>query len=270
MNESVVVPAAERNDREVDQRIRRLTRRGFATGGMGALAGLLAWGWVRTRPQDQGIPWPLRRMLEWNATLAQAYFRPTRLAPTFSPSVARWPRANGNLGLQNAFDPAAWSLRLENATEKGPLIVTLEQIKSLPRVDMVTELKCIEGWSDPVRWTGVRLADLAVRLGKATRSGKAADIERSPADLLRYVSISTPDMGYYVGLDIESALHPQTLLCYAMNGRSLTVEHGAPLRLVVPVKYGIKNIKRIGTIRFTNERPADYWAERGYDWYAGH
>ena len=77
-------------------------------------------------------------------------------------------------------------------------------------------------------------------------------------------------MGYYVGLDIESALHPQTLLCYAMDDRPLSLGHGAPLRLVIPVKYGIKNIKRIGTIRFTDERPADYWAERGYDWYAGH
>jgi DMSO/TMAO reductase YedYZ molybdopterin-dependent catalytic subunit len=77
-------------------------------------------------------------------------------------------------------------------------------------------------------------------------------------------------MGYYVGLDIESVLHPQTLLCYAMNHQPLTPEHGAPLRLVIPVKYGIKYIKWIGTIRFTDERPTDYWAERGYDWYAGH
>src|SRR5438445_25196 len=80
----------------------------------------------------------------------------------------------------------------------------------------------------------------------------------------------TPDGGYYVGLDMESALHPQTLLCYEMNGQPLTLAHGAPLRLVIPVKYGIKNIKRIGTIRFTNQRPADYWAEQGYDWYSGH
>jgi DMSO/TMAO reductase YedYZ molybdopterin-dependent catalytic subunit len=55
-----------------------------------------------------------------------------------------------------------------------------------------------------------------------------------------------------------------------MNGQSLTPEHGAPLRLVIPVKYGIKNLKQVGTIRFTDERPPDYWAERGYDWYAGH
>jgi DMSO/TMAO reductase YedYZ molybdopterin-dependent catalytic subunit len=76
--------------------------------------------------------------------------------------------------------------------------------------------------------------------------------------------------GYYVGLDMASALHPQTLLVYEMEGRPLTPEHGAPLRLFTPVKYGIKSLKRIGTIRFTDERPPDFWAERGYDWYAGH
>jgi DMSO/TMAO reductase YedYZ molybdopterin-dependent catalytic subunit len=84
------------------------------------------------------------------------------------------------------------------------------------------------------------------------------------------VSLETPGRGYYVGLDIESALHPQTLLAYEMNGAPLQPMHGAPLRLAIPVKYGIKNIKRIGTIRYTNVRPADFWAERGYDWYAGH
>ncbi len=55
-----------------------------------------------------------------------------------------------------------------------------------------------------------------------------------------------------------------------MNGEPLQPEHGAPLRLVIPVKYGIKSIKRIGSIHFTDKRPDDYWAERGYDWYAGH
>jgi DMSO/TMAO reductase YedYZ molybdopterin-dependent catalytic subunit len=81
--------------------------------------------------------------------------------------------------------------------------------------------------------------------------------------------MATPDEGYYVGLDMASALHPQTLLCYEMNGKPLALEHGAPLRLAIPVKYGIKNLKRIGTITYTDQKPADYWAERGYDWYAG-
>jgi DMSO/TMAO reductase YedYZ molybdopterin-dependent catalytic subunit len=95
-----------------------------------------------------------------------------------------------------------------------------------------------------------------------TRDGRGA--------MYDYVSLETPDRGYYVGLDRDSAMHPQTLLCYEMGGVSLSLEHGAPLRLAIPVKYGIKNIKRIGTIRFTDTRPPDYWAERGYDWYAGH
>jgi DMSO/TMAO reductase YedYZ molybdopterin-dependent catalytic subunit len=82
--------------------------------------------------------------------------------------------------------------------------------------------------------------------------------------------METPDRGYYVGLDMQSAAHPQTLLAYELNGQPLTWQHGAPLRLAIPVKYGIKNIKRLGVIRYTNVRPADYWAERGYDWYAGH
>ena len=81
--------------------------------------------------------------------------------------------------------------------------------------------------------------------------------------------METPDRGYYVGLDMESALHPQTLLAYELYGAPLTWPHGAPLRLAIPVKYGVKNIKRIGAIRYTNVRPADFWAEQGYDWYAG-
>jgi DMSO/TMAO reductase YedYZ molybdopterin-dependent catalytic subunit len=89
------------------------------------------------------------------------------------------------------------------------------------------------------------------------------------APMTEYVSMERPDHGYHVGLDMESALHPQTRLAHEMNTPS-HFQHGAPLRLVIPVKYGIKNIKRIGTIRFTDRRPDDYWAERGYDWYAGH
>src|SRR5207248_5872294 len=107
----------------------------------------------------------------------------------------------------------------------------------------------------------------ADRLG--TRSGETPERARQPADLFDYVQLETPGGGYYVGLDMASALHPQTLLCYEMNGQPLTPDHGAPLRLVATVKYGIKNIKRIGTIRFLDTRPPDYWTERGYDWYSG-
>src|SRR5213079_3390107 len=130
-------------------------------------------------------------------------------------------------------------------------------------------LKCIEGWSTIVHWAGVSLVDFMRKYPPATRSGKKFDPARLD-DPPEYVSMETPDGGYYVGLDMASALHPQTLLCYEMNGKPLTPEHGAPLRLAIPVKYGIKSLKRIGAIKYTDQRPPDYWAERGYDWFAGH
>lgn len=158
----------------------------------------------------------------------------------------------------------------EEYKEPG-LLLTLDDIRALPRVEMTTELKCIEGWSVIVNWAGARFADFAARYQPPTRDGKSApDVRARPQDLVRYVGMETPDGIYYVGMDMPSALHPQTLLCYEMNGQPLTPEHGAPLRLVTPVKYGIKHIKRIGRITFTDERPGDFWAERGYDWYSGH
>jgi hypothetical protein len=264
-----LAPPNDRDDQQIARQIQRMTRRSFAVGALAAAGGLAGWSWLSTRPDDQAIPWPLRRMLQWNEQFARAYFRPTRMAPTFSKDTARMPRVDGQIGLGGHFDPATWALRVENTAGAKALSLTLKDIQALPRVDAVMELKCIEGWSDPVRWTGARMSDLVAKFGRATRSGREIDLEHTASDLFRYVMLSTPDAAYYVGLDIESALHPQTLLCYEMNGEPLTPGHGAPLRLAIPVKYGIKNIKRIGTIRFTDERPADYWAERGYDWYAG-
>jgi hypothetical protein len=289
------------SDREVEREMRRHTRRSFLWATAAAAAGLSGWRWLNTRREDDGIPWPLRRALEINEQLSRDYFRSSRLAPNFPRELAQTPRVNGEIGLDDEPDLTAWRLRVlgltkvsvattadssandeadeasdskgDDAEEKAgapALTLTLDQIKALPRVEMVTELKCIEGWSVVTQWAGARFVDFANLYRPATRSGNPPDPRKRPEDLVRYVSLATPDDDYYVGLDMESALHPQTLLCYEMNGEPLTAPHGAPLRLVIPVKYGIKNIKGIGTIRFTDRRPPDYWAERGYDWYAGH
>jgi DMSO/TMAO reductase YedYZ molybdopterin-dependent catalytic subunit len=254
-------------DEPLEPRLRRLSRRGFALGGVAALAGLAGWQWLVTRSDEDGLPWPLRRVLRLNERLAHAAFRTSRSAPEFPRSAARQPRVNGQIGIDPTIAPTTWRLRVTGPPGEGRArLFGLDEIKSLPRVEMTTELKCIEGWSTIVAWAGVRLADLAALTGLATRSARPGD----PRDLLGYAALATPDGGYYVGLEMDSALHPQTLLCYEMDGRPLSPEHGAPIRLVIPVKYGIKNLKQIGTIRFTDERPRDYWAERGYDWYAGH
>lgn len=255
---------------EIDRYMRRMTRRSFGWGAAGALIGLGGWGWIVTRPNDQGIPWPLRRMLELNEKIGRTMFDPSRLAPTFPLSMAGKPRANGNLGLGNDFDPQSWKLKVTSVLSEGkPHEFSIQEIRGLPHVEIVTELKCVEGWSQVVRWGGARLSDFAAKYGFIRRSDSQGE-SASQGKQVAYVSLQTPDGGYYVGIDLESALHPQTLLCYEMNGAELTPEHGAPLRLVTPLKYGIKHIKRIGSIDFTDVRPTDYWAERGYDWYAGH
>jgi len=234
----------------LDREMARLTRRSFLIGGTAALTGGAIWEWTRTRRLDNGVPWPLRSGLNTDEELTRDYFREVRLAKTFPPDAIEAGRPNGSIGIEDDPDPD-WKLRF------GEQSLGLSDIQALPKIVMNTELKCIEGWSRVIQWGGARFRDF---------------VERYYIDSVnpnQYVAFETPDGEYYVGLDMASAMHPQTLLCYEMNGQPLQTQHGAPLRLVVPVKYGIKNLKRIGRIDFSDSRPKDYWAERGYDWYAG-
>ena len=253
---------------QVRCRMRQRSRRAFLLWGAGLAAGAGAFEWFTTRPDAGGIPWPFRKSLDLNGWLARGLFSEHRLSKTFKADQAGPDRVNGDVGLDEDIDIAAWKLRVEGlASGSGALMLDLDAIRKLPRVEMTTEFKCIEGWSAIVHWAGARFSDFMKAYPPRTRSG-AFSLNHAE-DLPAYVSLSTPDDGYYVGLDMESMLHPQTLLCYEQNGRPLSQEHGAPLRLAIPVKYGVKNIKRIGTIRYSNRRPADYWAEQGYDWYLG-
>jgi DMSO/TMAO reductase YedYZ molybdopterin-dependent catalytic subunit len=179
-------------------------------------------------------------------------------------------RTNGLVGLANEIDSSRWNLRIDHAGRADKQTLGLRELRNLPHTDLVTELKCVEGWSQVMHFGGVRFIEFLTRFGLGTRSGQAPDLQTRPHDLYRYVYMATPDDDYYVGLDMASALHPQTMLCDTMNWQPLTREHGAPLRLYLAVKYGYKSLKRVGLIRFQDERPPDYWGERGYDWYAGH
>ena len=124
----------------------------------------------------------------------------------------------------------------------------------------MTQFKCIEGWSEIVHWGGVRMADFIAAYPPA---------RRQQGQEPRYVYMETPDGDYYCGFDLEACRHPQSLLVTEMSGQPLPVWHGAPLRLHMPIKYGYKQIKRIGLIAYTDERPDDYWTKLGYDWHAG-
>jgi len=273
------------SDKEARKEMAVRSRRGFLIGGAAALLGVFGWRGLGDDAKNKFF----EKVFRFNERVGRALFDENDLAPEFPPELAT-ERVNGMIGLDSDLDPDKWRLQVtgienplqypefspsivfmggQDATGDPGVLLTLDDIKALPRIEMTTEFKCIEGWSIIVNWTGVRFSDLAARFFHGLNIGETPDLHNLPAGVTKYVSLVTPDQEYYVGWDIASILHPQTLLAYEMNGRPLTPEHGAPLRLVSTTKYGIKQLKRIGRIEFTNERPRDYWAEQDYDWYSG-
>jgi DMSO/TMAO reductase YedYZ molybdopterin-dependent catalytic subunit len=260
-NESKPVPtAADPALAAAEAEMRRVSRRSFLWAGLATgavVGGVMAFD--RHAPDDEGTKAPLRRVLEFNQVVAQRiFFSPRHRAQEFPRSAAMTPK-NNYKGDTPTIDLATWRLKV-GGLSGGATAVALDELKAMPQAEQTTELKCIEGWSVVVNWSGVRFIDFAKRYPPPTDARYVAMLSEPP---------DFPDERYYVGLDLASCLHPQTLLATHMNGSPLDVDHGAPLRLVIPVKYGIKNIKLITSMAYMADRPTDYWYEQGYDWYAG-
>ena len=220
-------------------------------------ASIFTWKWLQKQPTEQAALKPLRKVLDVNESIFSGMFNSNQLAKTYRKEQAvSKVRVNGNYGMNEGFDPALWKLTLVKANG-DTLFISLDEIKKLPRTEIIFDFKCIEGWSQVTHWGGVRFSDFAKKYG--------LDAETK----LQFAGLRTPDNEYYVGLDMKSMMHPQTLLCYEMNNAPLPMNQGYPLRLIIPVKYGVKHLKRIGTMFFSNSRPPDYWYERGYDYYCG-
>src|SRR5688572_1558193 len=146
---------------DIQKELKRLTRRGFITAAVAAGAGYAGYKWLRTRPREGGVEWPMRRVLQANEAVGSAYFSSARLSPQFDRGDITRARINGRLGLQSTLDPEQWRLKIEGAAQAVAL--TLDEIKALPRHEMITELRCIEGWSTINQWAGARLADVIAR-----------------------------------------------------------------------------------------------------------
>lgn len=223
-----------------------------------SIIGWLAYKWVKNQPLAAGTLKPLRKSLNFNEKVSSALFSSDRLVKEYPVSqAAKRVRVNGMDGLRSSVSEETWRLKVVRGIG-DTLLLTLDDIKRLPKKEIVFDFKCIEGWDQVTHWGGVSLKTFIQHYNLDAQSK------------MNFIGLQTPDNGYYVGIDMPSALHPQTMLCYEMNGKALPVNQGFPLRLIIPVKYGIKHLKRIGTMFFSNDKPRDYWAERGYDYYAGH
>jgi DMSO/TMAO reductase YedYZ molybdopterin-dependent catalytic subunit len=192
----------------------------------------------------------------WNDRVQAAIFGGQRLAPTFSEAQAvKDFRYNAWYGPDKApkLDAADYRLLLSGKiAAKKPWSV--EELYALPQETQITRHVCVEGWSMIGKWTGTPLRTFLAHIDADTSA--------------RYVGFECAD-GYYEGIDMPTALHPQTLMAFKLADEILPRKHGFPFKLRIPTKLGFKNPKFVTTMYVTDKEPRGYWTDRGYNWFSG-
>lgn len=195
----------------------------------------------------------LRAARETHAMAISSLRDASKLAPVY-PVSALTPIEHFPVNSYLTEDPGAaldqWKLTVTGAVAR-PGEYTLKQIRSLPRIQQITQHVCIEGWAAIGSFAGARLADFLRLVGAEPGA--------------RFVEWECAD-DYYEFVEIPAALHPQTLLCYEMYGEPLRTGHGAPLRLQMPAKLGYKQAKWLTSLRVSHVlgKRRGTWVDQGY------
>src|SRR5258706_3626978 len=161
--------------------------------------------------------------------------------------------------LVGRFETSPWPLEVKGLCEKPFTIDAQELIDQFPLEERVYRLRCVEGWGMVVPWTGF---PLKLMLDKAA--------PKSEAKFVRFETFNRPDQApgmrripypwpYFEGLRMDEAMHPLTMVVTGIYGKPLPKQHGAPVRIVVPWKYGYKSIKSIVKIEFVQRQPTTFW-----------
>jgi DMSO/TMAO reductase YedYZ molybdopterin-dependent catalytic subunit len=234
--------------------IEKLERRLFLRQGLSLGALALLSGCELT--DDQSVQKVLWAMSRWNDRVQGWIFNPRRLAPEFPESAITNPfpfNAYYSEDEVRDVDGASYKLELSGMIrEKKPW--TLPELYALPQSSQITRHICVEGWSAIGKWSGVRFSTFLERVG---------------ADLTaKYVGFNCAD-DYSTSIDMETALHPQTLLTFRFADQILPPKYGFPMKLRIPTKLGFKNPKHITEIFVSNTYPGGYWEDQGYNWFSG-
>jgi DMSO/TMAO reductase YedYZ molybdopterin-dependent catalytic subunit len=244
--------------------LRRRTRRELLRYGLAGAAGVALAGVVKlgvSKPRREVI---LDSILEFDDAVARAMYSSSRLLPTYAKSQVTELRNNYHGSTPDPSYIPDWRLTVKGLRSGKTAVLGVHDLLGRFNIhDQVMRLVCVEGWSAIAWWGGPRFSDL-LRAYPPAENARWARLESS-------VSLDgqgRPEL-YYVSIDLDTARHPQTMLATHQNGQPLTVEHGAPLRLVAPMKLGLKNIKAITDITYTVEEPPDFWGAHGYSHYDG-
>jgi DMSO/TMAO reductase YedYZ molybdopterin-dependent catalytic subunit len=168
---------------------------------------------------------------------------------------------------QNDF--AGYQLQVTGFVDE-PLSLSLDELRAMPSRTQITRHDCVEGWSCIAQWTGVQLSRVLDRAGIKPAARYVVFRCYDPME-----DTSSDPALYYESIDLISAYHPQTILAYGLNGQTLPIANGAPLRVRIEQQLGYKMAKYIRTIEIVDSFAkiaggnGGYWEDRGYDWYAG-
>lgn len=249
-----------------------MKRRQFLKGALGT-ASLVALAGCDNLTQSQWFPAILNKA-EKLTELAQRTITPAgALAKEYREAdiSAVFP-ANGNTdpGTQDYADMARnnfadWNVRIDGLVTTS-MMLSLGAIKDMPARTQITRHDCVEGWSAIGKWTGVPLGDLL----RTVR----------PLPHARYAVFHCDDVDddgvpYYESMALTDCYHPQTILAYELNGQSLDISHGAPLRLRFERQLGykqakyVKRIELVESLKGIGRGKGGYWEDQGYEWYAG-
>lgn len=251
---------------------RDMERRGFLKGAVGA-ASLLALPGCDNLTESNWFPGILNQAEKLTDLVQRTIVPANALAKEYAErDISRVFPANGNTdpGTREYYERARHDFENWNVTIDGlvttPLTFSLGAIKEMPSRTQITRHDCVEGWSAIGKWTGVPLGDLMRRV--------------QPLPKARYAVFYCADVddegtSYYESIALADCYHPQTILAYELNGSSLDIPHGAPLRLRFERQLGYKQAKYIERIELVESLggfgmgKGGYWEDQGYEWYAG-
>ena len=152
-----------------------------------------------------------------------------------------------------------WSVQVEGLVKK-PMKITLEDLlKVHPMEERIYRMRCVEGWSMVIPWVGYSFSELVSKVEPLGSAKYVEFVSLADPKTMPYVGSGILDWPYTEGLRLDEAMHPLTLLTFGMYGEVLPNQSGAPVRLVVPWKYGFKSAKSIVKIRFVEKMPSTAW-----------
>jgi methionine sulfoxide reductase catalytic subunit len=257
LSEKCVTPeAAFRNRRAFLQQM------GFAGAGMAA-GGMLAR--AAELVATKGYPYPRNTEFDPKGKLTNE-----RVAASYNNFYEFSLQKDRVKDLVGAFVTSPWQIEIKGLVERPLTLDLAELIDTMPLEERVYRFRCVEAWAMIVPWTGFPLSKL-IEKAKPRSEAKFVRFETAnrPHEMpgMRSPQTAAYPWPYFEGLRMDEAMHPLTLVATGIYGKPLPKQHGAPVRLVVPWKYGYKSIKSVVKIEFLDKQPKTFWETLGPDEY---